>query len=282
LQAGKHVRLYVMNKLEQQPADYSTLMLYRHLYPWLHMGKLQIYATPQVEGPNSAHLPRVFSSLDVGALLVRQAFPVQALLDGLVAAPAEVGAMDAETREVLQDMLGRSSQYPPEHFAEGKKMAMWEFPVGAPRPLPDLFAAVRGAHVKRLSIRDPYCGTQQNRPRLKQILSFLKEHVSDLECVHVYCSEVKQRERDGSDYVEHRFDVARNLEKLIDDVGVPRNEAFVKEVGRNRTFHDRELTFETVDPAGCSATQRYFLTGGIDYLLDERSDTKVFHAVLQK
>lgn len=282
LQTGKHVRLYVINKLEQQPVDYPTLMLYRHLYPWLHSGKLQIYAMPQLETLNFAHLPRVFSSLDLGALLVRQAFPVQALLDGLVASPAEVGAMDAETQEVLQDILGRSSQYPPEHFAEGKKMAMWEFSVGAPRSLPDLFAAVRGAYVKCLSIRDPYCGTQQNRLRLKQILSFLKEHVSDLECVHVYCSEVKQRERDGTEYVEHRFDVARHLEKLIDEVGVPRNEAFVKEVGRNRTFHDRELTFETVDQTGCSATHRYFLTGGIDYLLDERSDTKVFHAVLQK
>jgi len=28
--------------------------------------------------------------------------------------------------------------------------------------------------------------------------------------------------------------------------------------------------------------QRYFLTGGVDYLLDERSDTWVFHSVVKK
>lgn len=280
LQAGKDVRLYVMNKLDRQPVNYQILMLYRYLYPWLHTGKLRIYAMPEVEARVAAQLPRFFSSVEDGSLLVRQVFPVQALLDGLIATPAELGIVDAEIREVLHGVLDMSVQYSVEHFAEGQKMGMWEFPVGATRPLADLFAAVSG-HVKRLSIRDPYCGTVQNRPRLKQMLEFFKGHVDALECVDVYCSEVKQRERDGSDYVEHRFDVARNVEKVIEETGIGRGEAFVKELGRNRTFHDRELTFETIDPAGCNVTHRYFLTGGIDYLLDERSDTKVFHAVVQ-
>ena len=56
------------------------------------------------------------------------------------------------------------------------------------------------------------------------------------------------------------------------------SEAFVKELGRNRAFHDRELSFDCADASGCDVTHRYFLTGGIDYLLDDRSDTKVFHA----
>jgi len=279
LQAGKHIRLYVINKVAKQPSDYSTLMLYRHLYPWLHSGKLQIYSIAQREMQNYSNVPRIFSSLEIDALLVRQAFPVQAILEGLAAAPAEIGAMDAETQGVLQNMLGSVHQYPPEHFAEGKKMAMWEFPANSPRELPDLFVALQGAYVKYLSVRDPYCGTPQNRLRLKQILLFLKTHLSNLECVHVYCSEVKQRERDGSDYIEHRFDVTRNLEKLIDEVGISRKEVFVKQLGRNRAFHDRELTFEIVDQSGCRTIHRYFLTGGIDYLLDVRSDTKVFHAV---
>lgn len=37
---------------------------------------------------------------------------------------------------------------------------------------------------------------------------------------------------------------------------------------------------KVVDMSGCSSTHRYFLTGGIDYLLDTRSDTRVFHAVV--
>ena len=104
--------------------------------------------------------------------------------------------------------------------------------------------------------------------------------MSELGRVEVYCSEVKERERDGTEYVMNRAEVAYQVERVLDEAGIEKGEAFVKELGRNRTFHDRELTFEVVDASGCSSTHRYFLTGGIDYLLDERSDTRVFHAVI--
>ncbi len=282
LQSGKEVQLYIVNKLIQHPSDYQTLMLYRHLYPWMQAGKLRIHALPELDGRLAGQLPRVFASLEDGALMVRQAFPVQALLDGLVSAPAELGAMDAGTRELLEASFAAAVAYAPEHFAEGQKMGMWEFAVGAPRQLAEVFAAIKGQHVKSLVVRDPYCGTERNRQRLKQLLSFLKGHVSELERTDVYCSEVKERQRDGTEYVANRLEVAYQVERVLGEAGIPKGEAFVKELGRNRTFHDRELTFEAVDQSGCSATHRYFLTGGVDYLLDERSDTRVFHAVVTR
>ncbi|MDO9073129.1 MAG: DEAD/DEAH box helicase [Rubrivivax sp.] len=282
LQSGKEVVLYVANRLEQQPTDYQTLMLYRHLSPWLHLGKLRIYGLRDLDGRLAGKLPRLFTSMDDGALMVRQAFPVQALLDGLVTAPAELGVMDDGTRALLKEALDTAELYSPEYFSEGSQMGMWEFPVGAPRPLTEVFAALKGLHVKNLAVRDPYCGTERNRPKLKQMLSFIKGHVGTIERSDVYCSVVKERLRDGTEHIEHQFDVARFVEKVIDEVGIPKGDAVVKELGRNRTFHDRELTFDVVDQAGCSAVHRYFLTGGIDYLLDERSDTRVFHAVVAK
>lgn len=282
LQSGKELRLYIVNKLIQQPSDYQTLMLYRHLYPWMQAGKLRIHALPDLDGRLAGQLPRVFTSLEDGGLMVRQAFPVQAVLDGLVSAPAELGAMDAGTRELLEAPLAAAVSYAPEYFAEGQKMGMWEFEVGAPRHLHEVFEAIRGQHVKSLVIRDPYCGTERNRQRLKQLLAFLKGYVSELERTDIYCSEVKERQRDGTEYVANRLEVAYQVEKIMDEAGIPKGEAFVKELGRNRMFHDRELTFEAVDQSGCGATHRYFLTGGIDYLLDERSDTRVFHAVVSK
>ncbi len=282
LQSGKELKLYIVNKLDPQPTDYPTLMLYRHLSPWLHSGKLCIYRVPDLDGRVAGQIPRVFSSLDENAVLIRQTFPVQALLAGLVCAPAELGAMDEGTRSVLQQVLDTAVPYSAEHFAEGKKMAMWEFPVGAPRHLADIFIDVKGSHVKTLEIRDPYCGVARNRPRLKELLSFLAGHVDTLERADVYCSQSKERERDGSEYIEHQFDVARFVEKVITEVGIEKGEAFVKPLGPSRGFHDRELTFEVVDKTGCSSTHRYFLTGGIDYLLDSRSDTRVFHAVVTK
>ena len=280
LHSGKNVHLYVVNKLEQKPSDYPTLAMYRYLYPWLQGGQLQISALPLLDGRRAGQLPRIFTALDDGALMVRQIFPVQALFDGLISAPAELGAMDAETRALLADVLEGAELYAPEYFSEGENMGMWEFPVDTPRPLAEIFTALKGLHIKSLDVRDPYCGTARSRPLLKQLLTFLKEHVAALEKVDVYCSQVKERQHDGSDYIEHRLDVARFVEEVIDEVGIKGGEAIVKELGRNRTFHDRELIFDAVDAAGCSAIHRYFLTGGIDYLLDERSDTKVFHAVV--
>ncbi|WP_338820484.1 DEAD/DEAH box helicase [Acidovorax temperans] len=280
LQSGKELRLYLVNKLAQQPTDYQSLMLYRHLYPWLQSGKLRIFALPELEGRLAGQLPRAFVSLDDGAVMVRQSFPIQAMLDGLVRAPAELGAMDAGTRELLHAPLSEAMPYAPEHFAEGQKMGMWEFPVGAPRRLDEVFVALKGLHIKSLAVRDPYCGTERNRPRLKQVLSFLKGHVGELYRADVYCSEVKERQRDGTDYIANRIEVAYQVERVLSDLGIEKGDAFVKELGGNRSFHDRELTFDVVDESGCGSTHRYFLTGGIDYLLDERSDTRVFHAVV--
>ena len=280
LQAGKEVQMYLANKPVQHPSDYQTLMLYRHLYPWMQAGKLRIHALQGLDGRMAGQLPRIFASLDDGALLVRQSFPGQALLDGIVSSPAELGAMDAGTRELVEKALYKAIPYAPEYFAEGDKMGMWEFAVGAPRPLAKVFESIQGQHIKSLVVRDPYCGAERNRQRLKQLLIFLKGHVAELERVDVYCSEVKERKRDGTDYVANRLEVAYHVERVLEDVGIAKREVFVKELGRNRTFHDRELTFDAVAQSGCTARHRYFLTGGIDYLLDERSNTRVFHAVV--
>jgi len=278
LQTGKQLHLYVANKLESRPKDYQVLMLYRHLHPWVLAKKLHIHALGQLDGRLAGQLPRLFVPDGDGTPIVRQAFPIQGLLDGLVSAPAELGAMDTETRQLVESALDLAVEYAPDHFSEGQKMAMWEFPVGAPRPLADVFSAIRSLHVKRMVVRDPYAGTPHNRGKLRQLLEFLKGHTSALECVDVYCSESKTRDRDGTEYVESKFDVAMHVEKILDALSIPKGEAIVKDLGRNKTFHDRELTIQTIDSAGCDETHRYFLTGGIDYLLDERSDTKVFHA----
>jgi hypothetical protein len=52
--------------------------------------------------------------------------------------------------------------------------------------------------------------------------------------------------------------------------------------GTARTFHDREIDVLAVSRDGCDVLHRYFLTGGIDYLMDKRSATKVFSIVINK
>ena len=47
--------------------------------------------------------------------------------------------------------------------------------------------------------------------------------------------------------------------------------------GSGKSFHDREIDITTVSEDGCEEKHRYFLTGGIDFLMDERSETRVFY-----
>lgn len=282
LQNGKEIKLYLIHKLGQHPSDYSTLMLYRHLYPWMHSSKLQVYTLPKIDGHLVSQLPRIFTSLKEGTPLIRQKFYSQAIFNGLVSTPTEKGAMDDGTRTLIESALFDAVAYPTEYFAEGSRMSMWELPVGKSRDLSEIFSAIKDLHVKSLVVRDPYCGTERNRRQLGKLLSFINSHVSKIEHAEVYCSEVAEKQRDGTSYVTNRLEVAFQVELVLTAAGIEKGEAFVKELGRNRTFHDREMTFEAVDNEGCSSTHRYFLTGGVDYLLDESSQTRVFHTSISK
>jgi hypothetical protein len=49
----------------------------------------------------------------------------------------------------------------------------------------------------------------------------------------------------------------------------------------SRRFHDREVAIHVVTPDGCEVEHRYHLSGGIDYLMDVNSESKVFHYKLE-
>ena len=77
-----------------------------------------------------------------------------------------------------------------------------------------------------MCIRDsPYCGASNNRHRLQEYAKFLVKHVKVVDAVQIYCSET----RDRNDVIEHRYDVARKLEVMLEAEGVGSVEAHVKE-----------------------------------------------------
>lgn len=276
LQSGKKLRVYVSGQLDSRPRDYATLMVYRHLYPWVQQGALALLTVEDLPPGLAAVLPRIFAGTNDGAPIVRQKFAVQPLFQSILAAPVELGEVDAEVRSSLERLLASAKALAKDHLAEGPKMAMWEFLPGTARNLADVFAAIRGVHIKRLAIRDPYCGSSVNRRRIGELVRFLLSHASAVDKVDVYCSETKTR--DGE--IEFKHDIARALEKLLSEAGVASSDAFVRELkGSSRGFHDRELRLEVADGSGSDVTHRYFLTGGVDYLLNERSETRVFHVV---
>jgi hypothetical protein len=163
--------------------------------------------------------------------------------------------------------------YPPDVLREGERMTMWELRKDAPRDLRGIFGVVVNAHVKEIAIRDPYCGSRAHRSKLKSFLAELGGLASQVEHVSVHCKEVKDRDGD----VEFYLDMEREVESLLQELGIVSNSVVVSQLrGSGRRFHDREIDIVTVSEDGIDKRHRYFLTGGIDYLMDRGTETRVF------
>lgn len=98
-----------------------------------------------------------------------------------------------------------------------------------------------------------------------------------IEHVAVHCKEC--RDKDGD--VEFYLDVERHGDSLITSIGIEKHDVTVALLkGSARTFHDREVDITTVSEDGCETSHRFFLTGGVDYLMNERAETRVFYVQL--
>lgn len=277
LDSGKTVRVYIAGHVERHPRDYATLMMYRHLHPYASEGRLKVFTVEGLSSREAGDLPRIFGTLEAGTPIVRQGFPLQPLLSGLIAEPAFLGAMDDGVAASARALMDKATSCDPNVFAEGGAMQMWEFPANQRRDVAAVFAGLQGLHVSEMVVRDPYCAAAHNRSRVGQLVGLAKSLAAAVKRVVIHAAEVKDRQG----YIEHRYDAALAVETIIKEAGVEDCEAVVREYGAaGRGFHDRDVTFEVVKPDGSSERFRYFLTGGVDYLFDQKSQTRVFFARL--
>lgn len=274
LQAGKTVHLHLANKLDEKPKAQIPLTMYRHLHPYAQEGRLRLYQITNADGLDWDQLPRVFAGTDIGMPVVRQHFAVQPLLENLIAAPAETGVVDSELGQILQKLIDSAVPCAKDILREGEHMSMWELHAGTPRDMKTIFAPVAGAYVKEMMVRDPYCGAEPNRKSLKLFLTEVKAMADTIEHLTLHCKENK--DRDG--YVEFYLDIERHVDDIISSVGIEKRDVTVAPLkGGGRTFHDREVVITTVSSDGCEMTHKFFLTGGVDYLMDDRKETRVFY-----
>lgn len=277
LQAGKTVHVYLANKLDEKPKSQIPLAIYRHLYPYALEGRLRLYQIANADGPDWEQLPRVFAGTAVGMPVIRQHFAVQPLLESLIASPAETGVVDDELEQVIHKLIDTAIPYANDALRDGERMNMWDLHAGTRRDLKVIFAPVAGAYIKELMVRDPYCGLERNRKNLKQFLNEIKGLADTIEHVELHCKEGLDRDGD----LEFRLDIERHVDDLITSIGIEKRDVTVAPMkGGGRTFHDREVDITTVSPDGCETTHRFFLTGGIDYLMNDRTETRVFYVTL--
>jgi hypothetical protein len=274
LQAGKRLHVFLSTKLEDKPKSKAALMVYRRLHPYLMEGLLKLYALPQDAALDWTNLPRVFTSAAQGGMTVRQPFALEPLVQSIISAPAEIGVVDLPLQGMLQKMISTSKPYDQSALQEGNKLAIHELGAGEPRSLVEIFKPVAGATVKQLTLYDPYCGAQVNQKRLEEFIKTFRALVGPIERFDIVCKETRDREN----YVEHYLDVEMRVDKLLKDKGFPNHDVKVVPLkGSPRHFHDRQIDVLTVGADGCDELHRFFLTGGIDYLMDENASTKVFY-----
>ena len=277
LQEGKTVHLHLANKIDQKPRAQIPLTVYRHLNPYAQDGRLHLYQIADMDGLDWSQLPRAFAGTNVGLPVIRQQFAVQPLLEHLITAPADLGIVDIELGQALNKLIETAIPCAKDALSEGERMSLWELHSGVARDLKAIFATVAGAHVKDLILRDPYCGAKPNRGKLQRFLTELKTIAGTIKHVAVHCKEYKDKDGD----VEFYLDVERHVDSLITSIGFENRDVKVAPLkGSGRTFHDREVDITTVSEDGCDTTHRFFLTGGVDYLMDERAETKVFYVQL--
>jgi ATP-dependent helicase YprA (DUF1998 family) len=273
LQNGTKINVYLSNKLDEKPKAQYPLSAYRRLHPYVIEGRLQIFEIPEKFTKNLEILPRIFVGTALHLPIVRQHFAVHSLLGGIISGSAEIGTVDEKVHTLLQELVNEAQPYSIEVLREGERMQMWTLEKGQLRNLDKIFAPINKMYVKKITIRDPYCATTSSINKLESFLRFIQAFTQTIESLSIRCRE--NRDKDG--YVEFYLDVERRLDDLINRMGFNKREVeAVPLKGGGKSFHDRELDITVVSDDGCEECYRYFLTGGIDFLMDEKTETRVF------
>jgi len=199
------------------------------------------------------------------------------LLDNLLATPLYRLTLGNEQADQLRVLLGSSKPYPAEMLHGALPVQRWELLAGEPRNLDALFAAIDGAYVEHLTVRDPYCAASDGQLRaLEALLEFLLERAQNLAKLTVHCRELGRRD----ERYQAPFQVETALNATLAGLsGLDREtklEVYVHPRRDSYDFHDRTLDLTIITQDGTSQTQRYDLTGGVDYLMDVNRSIKVF------
>lgn len=275
LHTGKKVRILLTEELENKPKSAAALEAYRFLHPYAMRGDLTLASLAKEHRDHWVVLPRVFPNPMVDVPLFKQAFAHQAILSGLLAGNVEMGACDESLEDDLRNVISCACQLPVDCLKEGDRLELFELAEGEQRRISDIFGGISGCYVKQITVRDPFCGVKKHRGKLQRFLADLLKLPKTTESVEIHCREDKPGE-----HYEHRFHVMHHIEDMVAALGIANPSVLVQENSMPvRNFHDREVDIQVVNGDGTSLLHRYFLTGGIDYLLDSRSATKVFHYV---
>lgn len=275
MDAGQRVCIYVTRRPETSalrlgaPARQAV----RHLHPYLDSGRLTIKWVDGLSDEAVAQLPRLWcGEIGRGKAWFTGTEGIS-LLRTLLPQPAYQADLMEVSGAALK-MLDDACDLPAAQFSAAMPLEVCHLKEGMKDRVAVVFRDLAGVYVEKLDVRDPYLGAgERNMTATRRFIKELMNLAESINEVHLVGKELDKR-RESERWQPARR-VQEALELLLRNVDA---EVSIKILEHRlaRRFHDRVIDAVVVDAEGVSHTLRYDLTGGIDHLLDERRETKVF------
>ena len=228
--------------------------------------------TPGPHAPIHAMPARVFSVSSHGSFAVLTDEPSGPLLDqllpgrlSLLASPDDPLALAEFVRTLKpQDPIGAKA------YAMARR---WMLGAGQKRDVNAIFSMLAGVTAKTVQIRDPYCiSSDENRRHLVEFIRELCGILADPGQLTV-----KYRHEDGMG--ESGYQQEQAIKKLLLASGTGVAVTFLAHRRRHPQddFHDRLVNIIATAPVAMAGEHSFELTGGVDRLMGERFETRVFY-----
>lgn len=254
------------------PSEFRKAL--RYFYPFAKDGRLQIGWLEKLDDLGTELLPRICSGKAGDGTLLYSERPLSPIIDYLIPEPCYTKKGLGPLDERLNNLFQKINFFSAEQLGEGAPLKRWELVENQPRKFEEYFEPVAGQHVEHLQVRDPYCGiTGMQRELLVKFLKAVDGICAELGKITIVCKE--QRFKD--DRYQPSYVVQKELrERLISEFPSSKIIIHVYPFSSGKSFHDRSLAFEILDNAGLSTAHHFDLSGGIDYLVDEKRATKIY------
>ena len=256
------------------PAAERALFHYLGEFAAPDLDRLRWLQAP-VPGPHTpihAMPARVFAVSSQGSLAVLTDLPSAPLLDQLLPGNLSLLASPADPLALAAFIQTLKPLDPPGAKAYAS-VQRWVVGARQTRDLKAIFGMLAGATARTVQIRDPYClSNDENR---RHLVAFIRELCGILAAPGQLTVTYRHDDRTG----ENAYQQEQAIKKLLLLSGPNVPITFLQHRRRHAEddFHDRLVNVFVTAPERLAGEHSFELTGGIDRLMSERYETRVFY-----
>jgi hypothetical protein len=247
------------------------------LRPYVENGHLVITRLPEGDyGAEESKLLRIFTRPSETALLWFTDYQAAPLLENILPKPAYQFTADKLWSNVLNILVSAAIPFSPAIFKENAELKRWELLPGAKRNMQTYFAPISDAYVEEFVIRDPYCGCgNENRTCLRQFLEVIAQITKEIRATKILCKELHYKDP----RYESLGEMKAKIQIISQGLSLGKLDVMVLPFKKTKEMHDRYVTFKLINNQGQSSIHIFDLSGGIDHLINEKSETKIYYFV---